>query len=246
MSWRVHKLREPEKGFKLFVGVPDVGLVGPIAASFLIKNLKLDLVAYFDSDEIPPLLLFHETKPLLPVRVYGSGSTYVFVSEIAIPPRTIPSLARAIVDWAVSSGAEQIVVLSGIPVPNRIEIQTPRVYGAAVKAEDKEMLKKSGIELLREGFMSGVHAVVLKECLLRGVSGIALLAETYMNYPDPGAAASLVSTLGVLFGIKVDVSPLKEQEEEIRVKLRELMRRTMETMRQAGKEYEYTLPAMYA
>jgi len=246
LGWRTHDLETPKKGFRLIVGVPDVGLVGPIAASFLIKSLNLKLIAYFDSDEMPPLLLFHEAEPLLPVRVYGSENLCVFISEIAIPPRVMPSLAKAITDWAVEKGAASIIALSGIPVPNRIEIQTPKVYGAAVKPEDREFLKKSGIELLKEGFMSGVHALVLKECLVKGISGIALLAEAYMNYPDPGAAASLVSTLGGLFGIDIDVTPLKEQEEEIRIKLRELMKRTVETMRQAGKEYEYTLPAMYA
>ena len=41
------------------------------------------------------------------------------------------------------------------------------------------------------------------------------------------------------------VKSLLEQEEEIRVKLREMMKRAMENMRAAGKAYEYTIPAMY-
>jgi len=35
-------------------------------------------------------------------------------------------------------------------------------------------------------------------------------------------------------------------EEELRLKLRELMKRTVEQMRRAGKEYEYTIPPIYA
>nr|NAZ25344.1 proteasome assembly chaperone family protein [Thermofilum sp.] len=64
-------------------------------------------------------------------------------------------------------------------------------------------------------------------------------------YPDPGASASALQALSKLTRHDVDVKALLEQEEEIRVKMREMMKRTMETMQKAGKEYEYTIPALY-
>jgi len=244
--WTLYDYKAPSENFKLLVGVPDVGLVGPIAASFLVRTLDLEMIAQLDSDEMPPLLLFHKARPLLPVRIYGKDDICILISEVAISPKVMPQLAKTVVDWAVKRKVASIIALSGIPVPNRIEIKTPKVYGAAIMDDDRAFLERNGIEILKEGFMSGLHALIMKKCFLRKISGIALLVEAYLNYPDPGAAASLVSTLSKLYDLKVDVTPLKEQEEEIRIKLRELMKRTMETIRQTGKEYEYTLPPMYA
>ena len=80
---------------------------------------------------------------------------------------------------------------------------------------------------------------------MKPLKGIALLAEAFLNYPDPGAAATLLMALGSFLGLKVDVKPLIDQAEEIRIKLREAMKRTLEAIKQSGKAYEYTVPAMY-
>jgi predicted ATP-grasp superfamily ATP-dependent carboligase len=55
----------------------------------------------------------------------------------------------------------------------------------------------------------------------------------------------VLTALDPLVGLKVSVEPLLEQEEEIRARLRETMKRTMEAMRETGKAYEFTVPAMY-
>ena len=246
MSWKIYEKKSPKTKFTLFIGIPDVGLVGPISASFLIKSLKLETLALLDSEMMPPLLLFHNSEPTFPVRIHGNDDICVLISEVAIPVKAMYPLAKMIIEWAMEKGAEKIVTLSGIPVPNRLELQTPRVYVTASKKEYAEELAKNGVQQLKEGFMSGMHALILKEAYIKDFPAIALLSESYFNYPDPGAAASLINAINTLFGLSIDVTPLREQEEEIRVKLRELMKRTLETMRQAGKEYEYTLPAMYA
>jgi predicted ATP-grasp superfamily ATP-dependent carboligase len=38
----------------MLIGLPDVGLVGLIATSSLIIELKLEEIAYMDSDMLPP------------------------------------------------------------------------------------------------------------------------------------------------------------------------------------------------
>ncbi len=245
-AWEFIKVGEVREGTNLFIGLPDVGLVGAIASTFLVRTLKLDLKSFVDSDMMPPIILFHGSEPLMPLRIYGNDSITVLTSEVAVPVEAIPSLARDVVGWARENKVRMIVVLSGVPTPNRMEMERPGVYGAAVRREEREMLESKGVNLLKEGFVSGVYAAVLKECMKRGFPAIALLAESYANYPDPGAAASLLSRFEDIFGIKVDVKPLLEQEEELRLKLRELMKRTVEQMRRAGKEYEYTIPPIYA
>ena len=43
----------------------------------------------------------------------------------------------------------------------------------------------------------------------------------------------------------LDLDPLMEKAEEIRVKMRDVMRSTQKVMKDAGKEQEYELPSMY-
>ncbi|MEZ0346022.1 MAG: PAC2 family protein [Infirmifilum sp.] len=231
------------------IGLPDVGLVGPIATSHLVKQWGLRNIGYIDSPSIPPVILFHESSPLFPIRVYGGykGNDFVLVvhSDIAIPPHSISSLASFLVSNFQERKAKRLFLLGGLAVQDRINIDTPKTYAASIEPETLEFAKNKGIEPLQEGFIGGVYAQILKEGYKNKLSVLALLAECFLNYPDPGASASSLQAFSRLTGKDVDVKQLIEQEEEIRLKLRELMKRTIENMKGAGKEYEYTIPALY-
>jgi len=248
-DWDVYELMEIPRADYLIVGMPDVGLVGLIASTYLARTLGAEMVAYMDSPHLPPVLLYHEARPHPVMRVHrfstGERSALLLVSEVAIGVRGIHSFARFVVEWGLSKGVERLLLLGGVPTPQRMKLEKPAVYGAGVTREDVELIEKSGFNLFREGFVSGPYALILKECYKRSAKGIALLAESFLNYPDPGAAAAVLAALDPLLGLKVSVEPLLEQEEEIRARLRETMKRTMEAMREAGKAYEFAVPAMY-
>ena len=72
-----------------------------------------------------------------------------------------------------------------------------------------------------------------------------LLAQSHLQYPDPGAAASLILSLNKLVDWGVDTQKLLTKESEVRLKLRALMQRTQEQMRQVQKGREQELPSMY-
>jgi len=41
----------------MIIGLPDVGLVGIIATSYLISELNLEEIVYMDSDLLPPVVV---------------------------------------------------------------------------------------------------------------------------------------------------------------------------------------------
>lgn len=238
--------REMPKNPVLIVGLPDAGLVGAISSSFLVRALELEEVAFLDSPGLPPIVVFHNSEPTAPVRIHAKDATAVLLSEIAIPPGLFRYIAERVVELAREIEATRLIMLGGIPVPNRMDVEKPKVYGSGSLDSEREYLRKNGIELFKEGFVAGVYASILKESIKRKFPAIILLAESHLNYPDPGAAASAIETLSKLLGFEVDVGPLLKQEEEIRLKLRELMKRTVDSMKAAGKEYEFSIPLMYA
>ena len=94
--------------------------------------------------------------------------------------------------------------------------------------------------------MVGPYPVVLREAQKNDLTAVAFLAQAFSRYPDPGAAASIIEVVGDLLSIDVNVDELVKSAEEIRVKTRDLMRRTDRTMQQMGKTQELEVPAMYS
>jgi len=225
--------------------LPDVGLVGAIASSYLVEKLDMKYAGYLDSALFPPIIVLHKERPLSPVRIYVKDNLTVVLSEIALPLEALRYLAKRIAEWAEEKAVKTVVTFGGIPVPNRIDIEKPKVYGVGATEEDRDFLRKNNVKLLKEGFMAGYYALLLKERMKKRNSCIALLAESHLQYPDPGAAASVLETFSKIFNINIDLKPLIEQEEEYRIKLKELMKRTIETFRHAQKSYEYTPPLTY-
>lgn len=237
---------EAEKPYVL-IGLPDVGLIGVISASQLIKSLDMKPIGDIDSEQLPPIAVIHETMPMAPLRVYGAGNVILVVSEIPLPPALIRPFSKAVVNWAKSLNPAAILSLAGIPVPNRMDIDQPGVYIVTSESAKDVIgeLETMQVQKLEEGFMAGPYAAILNGCIAETVPNVTFLVQAHMNYPDPGAAAVLLETVAKFLNVTIDVEPLLEQAEEIRLRMRDTMRRTRDTMQQVDKAQEYEIPAFY-
>jgi len=226
----------------MLIGLPDVGLVGLIATSYLISELDLEEIAYMDSDLLPPVVVLHEGLPHAPLRIYGNKNFIAVISELAISARALHTVMRTLVDWGQTKKVKMIVSMGGIPIENRQVITEPKVYGAASSKELLDMLGKKELSILNEGYMVGPQALAMRYSAEKKISAIALLAQSFYNYPDPEAAAMTLKELSKITEIKIDVSKLLEQGEEIRLKARDIMKRTQQEMTHMKKSQEYDLP----
>jgi len=226
----------------MIIGLPDVGLVGLIATSYLITELNLEEIAYMDSDLLPPVVVLHKGLPHAPLRIYGNQNLIAVISELAVPVPAIYPIVREIVDWGQAKKVKRIVSMGGIPVENRQAITEPQVFGAASNQELLDTLSKKGLSLMNEGYIVGPQALSMRYSISKKVPAIAILAQSFYNYPDPEAAATALKEFSRIFEIKVDVSKLLEKGEEIRLKARDIMKRTQQEMRHMKKSQEYDLP----
>jgi len=240
---RIIEKKEVPSGAIMLYGFPDVGLVGVIAASHLISELKdLEEVAYMDSKLLPPLIVLHEGLPHSPIRIFGNNDVLLAVSETAIPADTIYPIMNALIDWGKNKKVRMMISLSGIPIEDRQDAQELKVFAAASDSEMLKLVKEKGIEILNEGYMVGPQAIMLQNCARIGVPAITLLAQCFLNYPDPEASAEVLKELAGITGIKVDTSKLLEKGEEIRLKARDVMKRTQQEMTKMKKGQEYDIP----
>jgi uncharacterized protein len=226
----------------MIIGLPDVGLVGLIATSYLISELNLEEIAYMDSDLLPPVVVLHEGLPHAPLRIYGNKNLIAVISELAIPAPAIYTITREIVDWAQAKKIKRIISMGGIPTENRQSIKEPEVFAAASNQELLDTLTKSGLKTLNEGYIVGAQALSMRYSISKNMPSIAILAQSFYNYPDPQAAAIALRELSKISDVKVDVSKLLEKGEEIRLKARDMMKRTQQEMNRMQKSQEYDLP----
>jgi len=226
-------------------GLPDIGLVGTIAATHMIEVLGLEEIAHFESDLFPPILVMHKGVLTDPVRILGNENILVVTSEIAIPPVVVYPLARELVDWISTKGARLVVSLTGFPEQNRLDLDKPMVFGVGNMEQTMNLLKENKIDVINEGFIAGIYALIMKYCMLKKIPAITLMAQSFPNYPDPGAAASVLQALNTMLGLNVSVDSLLEKADEIKIKGRDLMRQTRSSMEHVGKLSEQEIPLMY-
>ena len=239
---RIVEKKPIPSGAVMLFGFPDVGLVGVIAASHLIDELGLEEVAYLDSRLLPPIVVLHEGVPHSPVRIFGNDKILLAASETPISADIIYQVMDRLIEWGQSKKVKMMISLSGMPIEDRQDAKELKVFAAGSSPEVLKMVQDKGVEGLMEGYMVGPQAIMLMRCSQIGLPAVTLLAQCFLNYPDPEAAAEILKGLAKIIQVKVDVAKLLEKGEEIRLKARDVMKRTQEEMVRMKKGQEYDIP----
>ncbi len=229
-------------GATLIFAFPDVGLVGVIAASHLIDELNLSEVAYVDSELLPPLIVLHEGLPHSSIRILGNDRLVLAISEAPIPTDIVYPVMNALIEWARSKNVKMMISLGGIPMQDRQDATELKAFAAASTPEAIKIAQDKKVETLTEGYMIGPQAIMLQRASKLGTPALALLAQCFSNYPDPEAAAEVLKELAKITGLEVNVAKLLEKGEEIRLRARDVMKRTQEEMSKMKKGQELDIP----
>ncbi|NPA96698.1 MAG: proteasome assembly chaperone family protein [Crenarchaeota archaeon] len=239
IEYRDFKLDRPSY---MLIALPDAGLVSVIGATHLVKKLQMEEVGGIDSYVFPPVAIIHKGTPRPPVRMFAKGNLLVVMSEFLPATPAIPSFVSALLDYASRRGIDVVVCMTGLPIPNRFEVESLNTYFVASTKELSDKLSGLGVKLFENGYLVGPYALILKESYRRRLGAVVILTESFMEFPDPEASAKGIEVLSKVTGLKVDVGDLLEQAEIIRVKAREHMKKILPNLAQMKKEYEYTPP----
>lgn len=222
-----------------------MGLVGTIAASYLVEHLGLPEIAYIESELLPPVIVVQDSEPKQPIRIFGKGSLAVVVSEVPLTPRFSYEFASELAGWSKATQSKMLIGITGLPSEARLESagdENSMVLAVTNDDNIRKSIRSIGAQPFQHGIIASTYATLLRRCIALGVPNLTLLAESYAEFPDPGAAAAAVQVLNKLLLISVDVKPLLEGAEEIRLKMRGLMSQTQQTIQQQGTQ---TSPSVY-
>lgn len=231
----------------LVIGLPDVGLVGEIAAVHLIRSLGLiDTIGIDSYTMLPPVAVIRAGESLCPIRIYSGDSLAVMVTDVALSPRAIVPLTLSIVEFSRLRGIELLIGITGVVNPERAELEKPNVYWLASTPEAQTIASRiQGARRAEDGYIVGPYAILIKESIRRRVNTVIIMADSFLDIPDPEAAAETLKALSQITGVPVPIDKLVEEGELVKLRMKELMKETRSALARMGKGYEYRAPIVY-
>ncbi|MHB1931753.1 MAG: proteasome assembly chaperone family protein [Thermoplasmata archaeon] len=231
----------------MVVGFPTHGLVGSVAASYLVHTLDMSPVAYLTSPEFPPTVVMEEGVVTAPIRVYASkivcgidrssDQLVVVIADIQPPLPLLNQLGRTLLEWAETKGIQLVVAIEGQPKEREVPGET-RVVAMANRAA-ASLLEKYGFDAAN-GVVTGFAGGLLLTAIDRTTPVLCLVARAHKDYPDARAAAKVIETINPLVPLLVfDTAPLRKKAAEIEAEVRRNLaeqQRTLSTMRNAPSE----------
>ncbi len=237
-------------------GFPSVGLVGSIAANYLVRLLDLELIAFVDSPSFPSVSLIKDGEPNAPVRIYsgevGEGpkdKLVVIVTEFPPPSQVLKSLAKKLLDWIEENNCKIIISPEGMVTPmgqdSDAEPEWGTVFGIGTTPGCRDILKEHEIAEVTNGMVMGLAALLLNEGRIRGIDVLCILSPAHAKYPDARAAAAVISTIDqMLLQVELDIEPLLKEAEVIEDNLKEIYDKAGKAQ-QGAQEASTLSPIMY-
>ena len=203
----------------IFAGFVGAGLVGPLAITHMITELKMVEIAVMRSKYLPPSTVFMRGRLRHPFRFYANpeGTICAIICEITLRMEGLYTLVSSILDWAEKNGSKEIVILDGVASTEHDD----KAYCAAEEDLVRTMADKD-ISLIPQGFITGIPGGILNECLVREIQGLTLLAKASKTEPDSAAAATLIEALNRFYDMEINTSELKKDKDRIHSEFNEL------------------------
>ena len=209
----------------IFAGFVGAGLVGPVAINHIIDKLEMEEIAVMRSKYLPPSTVFMRGRLRHPFRFYSNpdGTICAIICEITLRMEGLYCLVASILDWAAEKGSKEIVILDGVASTEHDD----KAYCAAEEDLVRTMADKD-INMIPQGFITGMPGGILNECLVREIQGLTLLAKANKIAPDSAAAATLIEALNRFYEMDIDTTKLKEEGDKINSEFSELSQKYVE------------------
>ena len=232
------------EGYTLIEGFPGVGLVGPMANSYIIESLSMEYIGYISSDGFPPITAIHGNRPMFPVRIYkdAKNKLAVIISEFTIPTGLVYQLAEEITEFVRKYKIERIISIGGIPN------QKPKDVAYFITSEESlsEKVKKTGIMPIEEGVVAGVSAILLVNGGQYNIPTIDLLVEVNPTIMDPKYAEVAILNLDKIINVNINTEELEKEAKLVEAKVRDILKKTKDSHDSYTKAVDATGPSMYA
>ena len=197
--------REPDElGLNYYLKLFDQNKIN--SKPQLIELIKNSPEYLEKNSSIDPKFVFSEEKD------YSNGSRIIAMYRIKNESRWIKQSLESILEIC-----NEIVILDGVAGTAH--------DGKAFCAAEEDLcrtMESNNINMIRQGFITGVAGGLLNECLMRKIQGVTLLVKADAKDPDPLAAATLIEAVNRAYGMNIDTSDLRKKKKQIGADFKEL------------------------
>ncbi len=218
---RVKTVSSPSPSKPVLVcGLPGSGYVGKLAADYLVTVFKASKVAEFYAASFPPHVNINDEGVALRLKgelfhaETGQGSDLLIFTADAQPATSDGEymLAEAVLNEAKRLHAGTVFSLAAYITGGFVKER--RVFGTATSLDVLPRLSQNGVQIMKEGGISGMNGVMVGMAKLLGMEGVSLLGETSGYLLDPAASHSVLEALSRILGVKIDMTSIEERARE--------------------------------
>jgi uncharacterized protein (TIGR00162 family) len=232
----------------LVCGLPGSGYVGKLAADYLVTVFKAKKVAEFYAASFPPHVNVNEDGIALRLKgelfhaETGQGNDLLVFTADAQPASSAGEyeLAEAVLKECKKLRAELVFSLAAYVTGTFVKER--RVFGTATSAEVLPRLTKNGVQIMKEGGISGMNGVIIGMARLHGMEGVSLLGETSGYLLDPAASHSVLEALSRILEMKIDMTSIEERAKEAQQIFSQVQRMTEQNIEEARGTRDDTKP----
>ncbi len=235
----------PIKDSMVVVGFPTFGLVGSVAANYLVHSMDMKLIGHIVSRDFPPTVVMENGVVETPVRIYATqvvcgidgkcNQLVVIISDIQPSLEQLNPIANVILDWAEEKEALNVVALEGHPFKDDSPSSEARVVAMANRSAmgifDKYSFAKAS------GMVTGFTGALLLASVDRKLPVVCLVTQAHKEYPDANASAMLLEAINPLVPlVLIDTGPLREKALQIEQEMRKNLDEHRTSIRDLAKE----------
>lgn len=203
----------------IFAGFVGAGLVGPLSVGHMIEKLQMEEIGYLRSTHLPPSTVFMQGRLRHPFRLYANkeGTICTIICEVTLRMEGLYDIISTILEWAEKNNSHEIVILDGVASKTH--------DGKAFCAAEEDLcrvMESNDINMIPQGFITGVAGGLLNECLMRKIQGVALLVKANDKGADPLAAATLLDAVNRAYSMNISTSDLRKKKKRIGADFKEL------------------------
>lgn len=220
----------------LLIGFPAQDVVGGIAANYLVKALKLELVGAVHDDDFPPSVAVQEDVGTSLVPVYAGDiecgpegklkRLIVVKCDLVLDPEFFAPLAYSVLEWAGRKGVRMVVSMEGVKLPERSMAPSTMLDGVVhmhglASLHGRELLRSLGLPWLKHHTFTGFGAALIMKANVAAQPAVCVFTSTPHDRADARAAAKLLRALEPLLP-KLGLEPgrVERKAEELEAQIR--------------------------
>lgn len=229
----------------MVTGLPGIGLVGQVAARYMIKKMKGEKIAEVYSPHFPHQVIMTKKGVLRMLKnsiylVKGTkNDLLVVVGDVqAVSSVGQYEVADVLLDYAQKNKVNLIITIGGYST-GKME-KTRKVFGSANNKNIIGKFSKEGIVFGEtRGSIIGVAGLLPGLAKLRKIDGICIMGETHGNYVDSTSAKNVLEKLSKMLGFSVDMKDLEKEAHTREKVIRKIESEIEEQMTGSKKDITY-------